>query len=39
MPVVTPSEAEEREGYPREASQVLGSVTPRWPWYLPPRSL
>jgi hypothetical protein len=19
--------------------QVLGSVTPRWPWYLPPRSL
>ena len=19
--------------------QVFGSVTPRWPWYLPPRSL
>src|SRR5690606_37232159 len=23
----------------RDGHQVRGSVTPRWPWYLPPRSL
>ena len=23
----------------RSEDQVFGSVTPRWPWYLPPRSL
>jgi hypothetical protein len=23
---------------PRRRVQVLGNVTPTWPWYLPPRS-
>jgi hypothetical protein len=22
-----------------DRTQAFGSVTPRWPWYLPPRSL
>jgi 1-piperideine-2-carboxylate/1-pyrroline-2-carboxylate reductase [NAD(P)H] len=28
-----------RRGRRRPEAQALGSVTPRWPWYLPPRSL
>ena len=28
-----------QQRHPGRISQVLGSVTPTWPWYLPPRSL
>ena len=34
-----PGEQADKRRKPIEAAQALGRVTPRWPWYLPPRSL